>query len=191
MTRTLPAALLALAALSACAATPTPPTVTENDVDRAFAEARRISNLDQTSIAELPTGSVTYDGQIGANVRGDANGSILGDMTMIVGFASNSIGGNVTNINLIDPDGTPNQQLGGSLQINGVENAGDLSAVASGEITGVDVDGFEVDTQMDLDLDGAVYDDLINGDAVFGTATGEARGEFDMNIDGVFFGVQR
>lgn len=181
--------LLVLAALSACAS-PTPPTVSERDVDRAFAEAQRISRLDETAVSDLPTGSVTYDGQIGANVTGDANGSILADMTMIVGFGSNDIAGSVTNINLIDPDGTPNQQLGGTLNIDGVEDRGNLDAVATGEITGVDVDGFVVDSQVNLNLDGAVYDDLIEGDAVYGTAEGEANGEFNLDIDGVFFGTE-
>jgi len=182
--------LLVLAALSACAESPTPPTVSERDVDRAFAEANRISELPQTSVNNLPSGSVTYDGQIGANVTGDANGSILADMTMIVGFDSNDIAGNVTNINLIDRDGTPNQQLGGTLRINGIENDGNLDAVAAGQITGVDVDGFEVDSQVDLDLNGAVYDDFVEGDTVFGEVVGEANGDFDLEIDGVFFGTE-
>jgi hypothetical protein len=184
------ASLMALAALSACA-TPNPPTVTAGDVDRAFAQAQRISVLPETNVSDLPTGTVTYDGQIGANVRGDAQGSILADMTMIVGFSNNNISGNVNNINLIDPDGTPNQRLDGTLQIAGVESSGNLDAVASGEVTGVDVDGFVVDSQMNLDLNGAVHNDLINGDAIYGTAEGEANGDFYLDIDGVFFGTER
>ena len=42
---------------------------------------------------------------------------------------------------------------------------------------------------MLLTLDGDVYDDVTRGDAVFGTAQGQARGEFDMDVDGVFFGT--
>ena len=188
MIRPVSASLILMTAVSACA-TPTPPTVTAADVDRAMAEANRISVLPETSIVDLPTGSVTYEGQLGADVSGDAQGDILADMTMIVGFASNDISGNVTNINLIDPNGIPNQQLGGTLQITGIENNGNLNATAAGQITGVDNDGFVVDSQMDLGLVGAVHDDLDEGDAVFGSVDGEANGDFFLDVDGVFFGT--
>lgn len=180
--------LLTLATLAACVA-PNEPTVTARDVERAFAEAQAISNLPQTRFTDLPTGNVTYNGKLGANVRGDANGSILGDMTMNVGFASNDIGGSVTNINLIDADGTPNQRFDGRLQIDGVENSGSLDAFAFGRITGVDVDNVRVDSDVLLTLDGNVYDDIGRGDAVFGSATGDAVGDFYLDIDGVFFGT--
>jgi len=87
----------ALATLAACA-TPTPPSISAYDVDRAFVEARRIDALPLTASADVPSGTVTYDGQIGADVRGDATGSILADMTMIVGFDSNTISGTVTGL---------------------------------------------------------------------------------------------
>ncbi|MEL7178895.1 MAG: hypothetical protein AAFN63_03605 [Pseudomonadota bacterium] len=181
--------LVAFAALSACASSPNAPTVSALDVQRAYDEAAEISRLPLTSTANLPTGGVTYRGQLGADVTGDAQGSILGDLTMRVDFSDNDIGGSVDNINLIDPNGTPNQRFDGSLDIVGEENSGRLDAFASGEITGVDNDGFAVDSQMLLTLDGDVYDDFDRGDAVFGSATGTARGEFDMNVDGVFFGT--
>ena len=181
--------LIALVALSACAATPNEPTVSAFDVERAFDEAQRINNLPLTSTADLPSGEVTYRGQLGADVTGDASGSILGDMTMRVDFGDNDVGGSVTNINLIDPDGQPNQRFDGSLNIDGVENSGRLDAFASGEISGVDNEGYDVDTQMLLTLDGDVYDDRREGDAVFGTAEGSARGDFDLDVDGVFFGT--
>ena len=180
-----------LVTLAACAAEPNPPTVTESDVERAMAEARRISALPATSPLELPTGTVTYDGQIGADVSGNANGSILADMTMHVGFATGDIDGNVGNINLINPDGSPDQRLDGNLRIDGSERSGTIDAVATGEVTGVDVDGFVVDSDMRLDLDGAVYNDVINGDAIYGNVDGRARGDFDLDIEGVFFGTQR
>ncbi len=180
--------LVVLAAISACVA-PNEPTVSASDVDRAFDEARAISTRPETTISNLPAGSVRYTGQMGANVQGDAVGGILGDMTMDVGFASNDIGGRISNINLIDPDGTPNQRFGGSLQIDGVETNGELDAFAFGQISGVDVDNAEVDSQIFLTLDGDVYDDFGRGDAVFGSAEGEANGDFYMDIDGVFFGT--
>jgi len=181
--------LVGIAALSACAATPNDPTVTAFDVDRAFDEAQRIRNLPFTSTANLPTGGVTYRGQLGADVNGDAQGSILGDMTMNVAFADSTIDGSVTNINLIDPDGQPNQRFDGSLMIDGVESSGRLDAFALGDITAVNTDGVEVESQLLLTLDGDVYDDLGQGDAVFGSAQGQANGEFDMEVDGVFFGT--
>ncbi|MEL6841191.1 MAG: hypothetical protein AAFP85_18045 [Pseudomonadota bacterium] len=191
MTKPIVLYAVALTTLSACAADPNPPTVSRSDVDRAYAEAQRIERLPETSLIELPTGTVTYDGQIGANVSGDANGDILADMTMIVGFGSGDVDGTVDNINLIDPDGTPNQRFDGDLDIDGNVRNGEINADAEGEITGVDVDGFVVDSRMELNLDGTVRDDVINGDTVFGDAEGTARGDFDMNIDGVFFGAQR
>ncbi|MDX8354146.1 hypothetical protein [Cognatiyoonia sp. IB215182] len=191
MIRQITLSLMALATVAGCAATPTSPTVSESDVDRAMEEAARISLLPETSLAELPTGTVTYDGQIGADVSGDANGSILADMTMVVGFSTNDVDGSVTNINLINPDGSPDQLLEGTLDINGFESNGNLNAEARGEVTGVDVDGFEVDSFMSLDLDGEVRDDVINGDAVYGDVNGTARGDFDLDVDGVFFGTQR
>ena len=180
----------ALAMASACA-TPNPPSITAADVDRAYAEAARISALPVTPLANVPTGTVTYDGQIGADVRGDAQGSILADMTMIVGFDSNAIAGNVTNINLVDLNGTPNQRFDGSLGIDGIEAGGDLDATATGRITAVDVNGQVVDADMDLDLSGSVVNDQGQGDAIFGSATGTASGDFYLTVDGVFFGTQR
>lgn len=181
---------IAFCLVSACA-TPTPPTVTAGDVDRAYAEAARLSTLPATNIYDLPTGTVTYDGQIGADVRGDAQGSILADMTMIVGFDSNAITGNVTNINLIDPAGIPDQRLDGSLAIAGFESGGDLDAMASGQISGVDADGYVVTSDMNLDLAGSVVNDQWYGDAIFGSATGTATGDFYLDVDGVFFGSER
>lgn len=178
----------ALAALSACAV-PNSPTVTATDVDRAFAEGQFISNLPETSVGDLPSGRVTYTGQVGANVTGDAVGGFLGDMSMNVDFARNDVGGRISNINLIDADGTPNQRFDGNLTIDGSENRGALDAFAYGEISGVDIDDDAVKSQVVLTLDGAVHDDLGRGDAVFGSATGEANGDFYLDIDGVFFGT--
>ena len=183
--------LLAGFALTACNTTTAAntPTVSSSDVDRAYEEAFAISNLPLTATPDLPRGTVTYRGQLGADVSGDANGSILGDMRMDVGFATNDIGGTISNINLIDADGTPNQRFDGSLNIDGVESSGRLDAFASGDITGVNNSGLEVDSQMLLILEGDVYNDFSNGDAVFGTARGDAVGDFDMSVDGVFFGT--
>lgn len=182
------ATLISFAALTACN-TPNPPTVSAADVDRAFAEARTISNLPFTDTNNLPTGTVTYVGKIGADVSGDYNGSILGDMRMNIDFADSDVGGDVTNINLIGADGRPDQRFDGSLDIDGVADSGRIDAFASGDITAVNDIGLFVDSNVLLRLDGDVYDDFAGGDAVFGTVKGDAEGEFDLNIDGVFFGT--
>lgn len=186
--------LCALLAISACTIESSEfdrsPTVTSAGVQSAFAEADAIGRAPETSFGNLPTGSVNYTGKLGAEVSGDANGSILGDLDMNVGFASNTVRGDVSNINLIDPDGTPNQRFEGRLLLDGVETAGQIDAFASGDLTGIDVGGNLVDTQMLLILDGQIRDDFGRGDAVFGTASGQAQGDFDLDVDGVFYGVR-
>ncbi|PUB11490.1 hypothetical protein [Yoonia sediminilitoris] len=177
----------ALALLGACA-TPNPPTVTSRAVDRAFDGALEIANLPIAQVDDLPTGTVTYDGQIGADVEGDQLGSVLADMTMIVGFASNDIKGDVTNINLIDQNGDPDQRFDGTLLISGIESNGNLDAGASGLISGVDGSGRAVESDLNLDLEGTVRNGMRDGDSVYGSVTGEARGDLDLTFDGVFFG---
>lgn len=177
--------------LTAACEEPIPPSITTADVDRAYVEAARISRLPVTDVINVPTGTVTYDGQIGVDVSGDAAGSILADMTMIVGFDTDAITGNVTNINLIDPNGVPDQRMGGSLDIDGIETNGQIAAVATGQVSAVDIYGESVTADMDIDLTGAVVDDQSNGDAIFGSATGSAEGDFYLYMDGVFFGTAR
>ncbi|SFS22103.1 hypothetical protein [Yoonia litorea] len=184
---TIPALTLLTAA--ACAS-PNPPTVSAADVDRAYAEARYISGLPFTATGDLPTGTVTYEGQLGATVTGDVEGSILGDMTMNVGFASNDVSGDVSNINLIDTDGRPDQRLDGSLGIDGFESAGRIDAFASGRLEAIDDGGFIRESDVLLTLDGDVFDDRSRGDAVFGSAQGNGIGDLEIEVDGVFFGTR-
>ncbi|MEJ8562477.1 hypothetical protein QTO30_15450 [Yoonia sp. GPGPB17] len=187
------ASLITLIAMSACGvgggtATPNPPTVNNADMRDALAEAAAISNAPQTSFSNLPTGSVTYTGQLGADVRGDVNGSILGDLNMNVGFSSNTVRGSVDNINVLDANEMADQRLGGRLILDGVETAGQLDAFASGNLSGVNNSGTTVDTQMLLILDGQVRDDFGRGDAVYGAASGQAEGDLDFDVEGVFYG---
>ncbi len=180
--------LCVLAALAACG-TPNPPTVSAAEVSRSFEEARAIGGLPFTDTQDLPSGNVTYNGKLGADVSGDLNGSIISDMEMIVQFDTHDINGSVTNINLIDPDGRPNQRFDGRLDIAGLEESGRISAFASGDITGVDDNGYFVDSDVLLTLQGDVVDDIGQGDAVFGSATGNGIGDLDFDVDGVFFGT--
>ena len=182
-------AVAAALMLAACAS-PTPPTIGQGDVDRAFAEAARMSRLPETRIFDLPTGSATYTGQLGADVAGDLQGSILGDMAMTVGFSANRVSGAVTNINLIDTAGQPDQLLDGSLAISGFEDQGDILAGAAGQLAGVEPGGAAFTTDVNLAMQGSVRDDFGRGDAVFGTATGNGSGDVDLSFDGVFFGTR-
>lgn len=177
--------------LGAACATPNPPSVTSDDVDRAFAEARYLATLPATASHDLPTGSVTYDGHIGADIAGDARGQMLADMTMNVRFDSHAIAGTVRNINLLDTTGLPEQRLDGNLTIAGFENAGQLGGVAAGQVSGVNGSGEVIDTDMILDLNGSVIDDQWYGDAVYGSATGSATGDVNLGVNGVFFGTER
>jgi hypothetical protein len=180
--------LIALAALTACA-TPNPPSVTAADVDRSFADARALSLAPFTDTIDLPRNEATYRGAIGADVSGDINGSIQGEMTMNVYFDDGDIDGAVRNINLIDQDGRPNQRLDGHLDIQGFEDNGRLDAFASGDLEAVDNGGFIVDTNVLLQLDGDVVDDRGLGDGVFGSARGNGVGDINFDVDGVFYGV--
>jgi hypothetical protein len=180
--------LIAFAAVAACG-TPNPPTVSTRQVGRSFEEARAIGGLPFTATQDLPSGSVTYIGKLGADVSGDLDGSIISDMRMNVGFSTNDISGSVTNINLINPDGRPNQLFDGRLIIDGAESEGRINAFASGDITGVNDRGFPMDSNLLLQLQGNVVDDIVRGDAVFGSAKGNGIGDLDIGIDGVFFGT--
>lgn len=181
--------LAACLPLSACAVA-TPPTIDGRDVNIALAEAAQISRLPETGLANLPTGFVTYTGQLGADVSGDLRGSILGDMSMAVDFRQDRVSGSVSNINLVDTAGRPDQLLDGRLAISGFEDRGNILAGARGDISGVTAEGSRFTSDVDLTLQGSVRDDFRSGDAVFGTAQGDGIGDVDLGFNGVFFGTR-
>lgn len=153
------------------------PTVTRADVT-AF--DRRVADLTfapATATRNLPTGTVTYDGQLGSNIRlnGQEGYGILGDMRMRVGFGSGLVDGTVRNINLLQ-SGTPVQRFGGQLLIDGTEFSGRVSADADGILSLVMADGTRHRTNMAIDLTGDVVNDVFLGDTVVGTATGFGDG---------------
>ena len=180
-------ALAAGALLAGCGG-PTPSTITDRDNSLALAEAARISRLPQTRISDLPTGIATYNGKVGADLRGDLQGSLLGDMRMVVGFNTNSVGGTISNLNLIAPSGRPDQALGGTLAINGFEDRGSMMANAGGRITGVQPGGSPFASDLNLSMQGNVRDDRFRGDTVFGAVTGQGVGDVNIGLDGVFYG---
>jgi len=193
----LSAASAAIMLVSACEISsgdtiaPIPPTVSISDVNQAFDRAEDASTLPFTAPTNLPTGSAIYDGQIGADLSGDSLGSLLGDLTMQVDFAGNRIDGNVRNINLINQDGSPDQRLSGDLEIAGFETNGDIDAGAGGQLSAVSVDGEILSSDVNLDLEGAVRTDVVSGDTIYGVVTGDARGDFNLDIDGRFYGDRR
>ena len=184
-------AACSIAALSACD-TPTPPTITQADVLAAQTEVTRVGALSITANADLPPGSATYAGQLGAVVTGDEDGSILGDMSIIVAFDTGTIGGTVDNINIIDDDGIPNQLLGGNLTIAGSESNGSLSATASGSLTAVGDISIRGSSDVTLAMLGDTRTDVTNGDTVSGVITGGfSSGDFELTAtSGSFYGTQ-
>ena len=176
-----------LLALAACAS-PTPPSINAQDVININAASSRVSALPQTGILNLPSASATYLGHIRGMVLGDADGSIIGDMSMSVNFAGNTVSGLVDNVNLLDAFDVPEQLLGGSLTISGTETGGQLLASASGSLSAVGDIAVRGESDVVLTLAGNVRDDVGTGDAVYGTITGGAIGDFAVSLSGQFYG---
>lgn len=153
------------------------PNVTRADIAAFDDQVRDLNRAPLTSVAALPTGTVTYDGQVGSNIRLDGQDGygMLGDMRMRVGFASGDVDGSVTNINLLE-NGTAIQRFGGQLVIDGAEFAGRIEADADGILSLVTADGTRQRTNMALDLSGDVVNDVFVGDAVVGSVTGFGDG---------------
>ena len=181
-------ASVCVAGLAACDS-PTPPSYSAQDVQNISNEADRVFELPDTAIGDLPSGSVSYSGHAGGNVSGDADGSVIGDMTMSVNFAGGGITGTIDNLNLIDEDDVPSQLLGGALTISGSQNAGVLTATATGNLDAVGDESVRGSSSVSLNLSGNVLTDVNDGDTVAGQLSGSGTGDFDINVyDGGFFG---
>jgi hypothetical protein len=107
---------------------------------------------------------------------------VFGDMTMNVGFASNTIDGSVSNLNVFDTEGEPEQLLGGSLTLSGSENNGILTATATGSLTAVGEESVRGSSSVTLNLNGNVLTDTSDGDTVHGTVDGSGTGNFDISV---------
>ncbi len=183
-----PLSVAGIALLSACAS-PTPPTISEDDAAAINAEADRVGALPDTAIADLPPGSASFVGHAGGPVTGDVDGAVIADMTMDVEFAANTISGTIDNVNYLDEDDVPEQLLGGSLTIAGTEADGLLVATATGTLTAVGEESIRGSSSVTLNLNGNVLTDVSNGDTVFGDLDGSGSGDFDITLtDGVFYG---
>jgi len=184
----LPICAAGLFALTACAS-PTPPSISAAEVTAINDEYDRVGALPDTAIADLPPGSASYEGHVGGEISGDAEGSFVGDMTMNIEFAGNTIGGSIDNMNVIDDGGEPEQLLGGSLTINGTEADGILTATATGSLTAVGEEKIRGSSSVTLNLNGNVLTDTSDGDTVHGTMDGSGTGDFDITVyNGGFFG---
>lgn len=178
---------IALFSLSACEVVP--PSISTSDIVAFNAESSRNAALPVTSVADLPVGTVTYFGEFASNADVEGVGdAMLGDMEMTVAFASQRIGGTLSNINLIE-GGRPQQRMGGELDLSGRAINGVIDAAADGRLTRVDVNKTDY-ANTTLLLDGSVRNDRFVGDAVAGTVTGSGRGSFDFDLDGngTFYG---
>jgi hypothetical protein len=175
--------VLPLALVAACAS-PKPPTMTEADLEDAGA---RHDVLEALPVAVLPaTGSQTMSGHLGGAIMGDVDGYMLGDMTLTSDFGTDSVSGSVTNINVFDEDGIPDQLLDGSLGVTGGISGSGMTATASGTVSGVD-HGFSGDSNVNLSLDGTYRQ---NGAVIIltGDVTGGGTGDFDVTlVDGQFY----
>lgn len=155
-----------------------PATFSRADVAAFDADVSRLSAAPLTPVSLLPTGTVNYTGQIGSNITldGQTGYGLLGDLQMGVGFTGNRrIDGRVTDINLLQ-SGTPIQEFGGSLDIDGTQTNGGLRAEADGIVSLRDTTGQLARSNLALQLDGVVVDDVFRGDAVEGAVTGFGDG---------------
>lgn len=167
--------LIALPALAACASDP---TIDRADV-RAFDQRVATANdLAATPRSVLPTGAITYEGQLGANIAVDGipGYGLLGDMRMEVEFdGGRDVTGRVDDINLLR-GGRPVELLDGSLRIDGEQRNGLIDADATGVLARVPEFGVVERTNLSLDLDGQVRTDAFNGDTIVGSVDGFGDG---------------
>jgi len=181
-------ALLAGAAFALAACEADPPSVDTADITAFNAEAARTAALPVTPFNDLPAGTVTYTGAFGSDaaVDGDDSYAILGDMEMTINFGNQDVNGDLSQVNLIQ-NGTPEQEMDGTLDIDGQAVNGVIDATASGTLTRVDTHFFGEYTSVDLDMNGSVRNDVFVGDAVAGTVSGGSTGSidtFNLELDG-------
>ena len=164
---------------------------TDTDVAAATSSATTFNTYAATALADLPTGEVTYVGDIGMTVQGtdgSGNGEAVGDLTLVINFATDAVTGQVTNLN-IEYDGMAWQRMTGSILLTGSEASGALSASGSGNLFGATRTGLAVDIEMLLNILATVRSNTGNGDRISGTATGTVNGDFAGVVNGSFFGT--
>ncbi len=168
------------------------PSVSQAEVRAFDQEVNRLAATDRTRPSQLPTGQVSYSGSVGSNatINGQSGYGLLGDLNLNVDFAgAQQVTGSVTDINLLQ-NGVPQQQLGGALTVTGSQSFGSINADADGIVTRINPSGVTERSNLAIDLDGTVRDDIFAGDAVTGSATGFGDGfqtpgpTFNVVLDG-------
>lgn len=184
--------LSALGALivSGCA-TAEPPTITAQEAlneELAFAATEALSATDPGAMPTSGTASYTGTAQ-GTFTPDSAVDGFIADFAMTADFGGNTIDGTVSNMNSIE-NGNPDQLVGGTLDIDGSISGNAVSGMASGVITAVE-DGFRGSADANFAFDGTFRNDTGVADAVSGTVTGRADGDFSVVIqEGTFYGTK-
>lgn len=178
--------LSALLAVSACA-TATPPTATLADFDTAIANLSTLNALADTTVPNMPTsGMATYNGIIGFEVTGDADGAVLGDLSMAADFSAATMTGSATNLNALGGD-IEDQLLGGTLTMNnGAISGNGMSADLTGTLSGV-AEGIGFSTTANLSISGTFHSTnpgTIDADVITGTVSGYSDGDIYLLVTG-------
>jgi hypothetical protein len=144
-----------------------------------------------TPVAALPTsGSANYDGVLAGTVAGDFVGSMYANLAMSIDFGSGDVTGEVSNADLLDDFGNIVQNLDGTLDVDGENADGVVTAQATGTLSGASGGLVSGSTVADFDLSGTVRTDVTDADTVYGTVTGGTVGDFDLDLsNGEFSGT--
>lgn len=134
--------------------------------------------------ADLPAGSASYAGDIGALNRNGAG--MLARLSLDVTFADGTLTGTIDQASF-ETDGT-GVAATGSLPVTGTVAGGDLSATFAGSFTGP-LDGATVSADVDGRLDGSFVGadaDRAAGSTRFTVSGTDLPGEATGRYDGVF-----
>ena len=188
--------VLAAAALSGCDAA-SPATATDANFRAAEFVFENLDALPAPAIADLPATAANYSGKFFGivDVNDVPDHDIIGDLELNVDFAGSAqVTGEVSNINLLSQD-SPDQLLGGTLDIAGSASSGLLDATASGTLDLLRFDlPFRAEADVSFIMNGSAREDVgvSNTDtSVVGTWTGgttEVDPEFTMDGSGSFYG---
>lgn len=182
-------ALALLIPLAACGGG-LPPSIDAAGIETDRLTGIRFNKLAHTAPADLPAGAARFSGRLGSQITGDYDGRMIGDLDLRIDFDTNSLSGDVSNINITDRDGEPTQRLGGRLDLSGATRDGVVDAQASGTVRILDDNDITRRADLALALDGHIRTQDDDGDAVAGTMTGTMSGDVTLRLfDGYFYGV--
>lgn len=164
--------ILGLYSLSGCDS-PLPPTATKLEIEQSAARYKDFLDLPVTEALPV-SGVATYNGHFG-RFEGKKTGSYTayGDMVLSVDFAAATVSGELSRINSVKPNGTPDQTLSGSLPVDGSLTETGFKASAEGELSGVGVLPIRFGLNARLELTGEFRDQKAIADTVTGTISGK------------------